>query len=309
MKTPTRLVTVVGFAMILGGCTAPDDPAVSEEALNGAQDPPGARVYRAKGGGHGGGGGSGAQLLTWHGGPVLHTNSTEAIFWGSEWSSASFAGDKITGLDTFFGGLGGSELRRDRRPSTAARNGTRDGARRRYLGHAFDTTAAPRQGAHGRRAPSPRRARSPTTTRIANARLLHLHVDGRGPRQLLRVAQLGHLLATARPSRSRTCRTSTASPAAIRATPRTGHSQGLAALANVTSHELLRGDHRPARHAAGSTPAARERRQVRLDASTAPCTLANGSTWKLQMEWSNAAYNGGTGFANLSGENGCIQGN
>ena len=33
------------------------------------------------------------------------------------------------------------------------------------------------------------------------------------------------------------------------------------------------------------------------------------TTWKVQMEWSNAAYNAGTGFANLSGENGCIQGN
>ena len=34
----------------------------------------------------------------------------EAIFWGSNWNNASFAGDKMDGLATFFNGFGGSNF-------------------------------------------------------------------------------------------------------------------------------------------------------------------------------------------------------
>src|SRR3569833_2169284 len=34
---------------------------------------------------------------------------TQAIFWGPEWQSANFAGDRITGLDDFYSGLDGSQ--------------------------------------------------------------------------------------------------------------------------------------------------------------------------------------------------------
>src|SRR5262245_3798318 len=56
------------------------------------------------------GGGGGSPLLSYGGGPVIHASKTMAIFWGSQWSDASFAGDKITGLDTFFGGWNGSQI-------------------------------------------------------------------------------------------------------------------------------------------------------------------------------------------------------
>ena len=37
-------------------------------------------------------------------------------------------------------------------------------------------------------------------------------------------------------------------------------------------------------------------------------TLSNGSQWKVQGEWSNNAYNAGTGYPNRSGQNGCLGG-
>jgi len=37
-----------------------------------------------------------------------------------------------------------------------------------------------------------------------------------------------------------------------------------------------------------------------------PVAFANGSVWKLQMEWSNAAYP--NAYANRSGQLGCLQG-
>src|SRR5262249_2122707 len=43
-------------------------------------------------------------LLSYHGGPVLKSSNTAAIFWGPQWSNSSFAQDKITGMNAFFQG-------------------------------------------------------------------------------------------------------------------------------------------------------------------------------------------------------------
>jgi hypothetical protein len=86
----------------------------------------------------------------------------------------------------------------------------------------------------------------------------------------------------------------------------TGHSQGLAALANVTSHELSEAITDP-RGAGWFDSSGQENGDKCAWAFVAPVTLSNGSKWKLQMEWSNAIYP--NGFANRSGQNGCLQGN
>jgi hypothetical protein len=44
--------------------------------------------------------------MTYHGGKVMTTGIVQAIFWRTSWSSA--AGDKITGLDSFYQGFSGS---------------------------------------------------------------------------------------------------------------------------------------------------------------------------------------------------------
>ena len=47
--------------------------------------------------------------LRWWGGTIMPTVQTQAIFWGPNWSDATFTGDKITGLDTFYIGMGSSD--------------------------------------------------------------------------------------------------------------------------------------------------------------------------------------------------------
>ena len=37
-------------------------------------------------------------------------------------------------------------------------------------------------------------------------------------------------------------------------------------------------------------------------------TFSNGTRWSIQGEWSNAAYDSGTGYPNSSGQNGCLDG-
>src|SRR2546428_12318213 len=46
--------------------------------------------------------------MTWHGGNILTTTQTAAIFWGTNWGNSSFVSDKITGLDSLYNSLGGS---------------------------------------------------------------------------------------------------------------------------------------------------------------------------------------------------------
>src|SRR4051794_13360705 len=46
--------------------------------------------------------------LTWHGGPVMSSARATAIFWGPSWGNANFRADKMSGLDSFYQGIGGS---------------------------------------------------------------------------------------------------------------------------------------------------------------------------------------------------------
>ncbi len=47
---------------------------------------------------------------------------------------------------------------------------------------------------------------------------------------------------------------------------------------------------------------------MRLDLQRPLVAFSNGSTWKLQGEWSNAAYTAGTGYRNSSNQPGCLDG-
>jgi hypothetical protein len=86
------------------------------------------------------------------------------------------------------------------------------------------------------------------------------------------------------------------------------HSQGLAALANVSAHELsetLTDQHADAWYDGTGNENADK---CAWAFGTPLLTLGNGSQWKIQGNWSNAAFNAGTGYANRSGQTGCIDG-
>ena len=58
--------------------------------------------------------------MTYHGGKIMTDRVSKAIFWGPSWTNASFAGDKITGLDDWYTGHSGSNYAKTRRTSTPA---------------------------------------------------------------------------------------------------------------------------------------------------------------------------------------------
>lgn len=281
------------------GGVAPVDESVNEavhgeNGLSGAPEP---KVHWAKGSRPGGGGGS--PLLTLHGGNVLTQTVTQAIFWGN-WSNP---GDKISGIDSFFQGWGGSGMAGDSTEYYGTTNGqvTRTST---YLGHVIDSSAAPSKALT-------------TSGAVAEAcKITNNNPDPNGVYFIYTSTGAGRVSYCAWHSWG-TC--SNGAPIQVAYMPNidgiagcdpqsdvTSQSQGLAALANVTSHELSETITDP--RGTGWTDASGSENGDKCAWSFAhDVTLSNGTTWKLQMEWSNAAYSAGTGYANTSGQKGCLQ--
>ena len=82
-------------------------------------------------------------------------------------------------------------------------------------------------------------------------------------------------------------------------------SQGLAALANVTSHELSEAITDP--RGAGWFDSSNGENGDKCAWSFHNDVSFGGKSWKLQMEWSNNAFDNSSGYANRSGQLGCLQ--
>jgi hypothetical protein len=87
------------------------------------------------------------------------------------------------------------------------------------------------------------------------------------------------------------------------------HSQGLAALANVSGHELSEARSDPSSPGAWYDSSGAENGDKCAWTWGVPLvTFSDGNKWKVQGEWSNAAYTAGTGYPNSSGHRGCLDG-
>ena len=76
-------------------------------------------------------------LMTYRGGEVLRTPiKTQAIFWGSEWSTPKYAGDKVDGINRLFSGIGNSAYL-----NIVGEYGAT--ASVKHTGHSFDTSVFP----------------------------------------------------------------------------------------------------------------------------------------------------------------------
>jgi len=295
-------------ALLVGGCSsgASNAPSADDGTLDpqatGEQGMHGAPEHLFLGRGEAGRPGGGSPLMTSHGGTVLPTNKTKAIFWGPKWAT-SWENGKIAGLDEFFTGFGGSNYAK---ASTeyAGTNGQVT-ATSTYLGHEIDTRPAPSKALSVSSAVS---EACSITNNAPDPSALYLIYTETGA---------GHVNYCAWHSWG-SC--SNGAPVQVAYMPNidglagcdpqdtwTPHSQGLAALANVTAHELSEAITDP-RGAGWFDSSGAENGDKCAWTFNARVTLHNGSTWKLQGEWSNAAYNNNTGYPNRSGQNGCLDG-
>jgi hypothetical protein len=149
MKNPV-LVSLATIA-ILAGCASPDTSPTSPAATpsftyelavpGNAGDTP-ARVYLSRDVGHAGKPGGTPSPLLWHNGAVMDDAAVTAIFWGSSWGISSYLGDKVTGLDSFYGGIGGTSYIKTNTEYKGS-NGTQFGGGISYDGHVIDASAGP----------------------------------------------------------------------------------------------------------------------------------------------------------------------
>jgi hypothetical protein len=237
-------------------------------------------------------------LLTWHNGPVMHSTTVVPVFWGASWSNSSFAGDKITGLDYVYSHVGGSRYAhtnseyRDNAGNVNTTNISKSG-------DLNDLTATP-SGAPSTSQVLAEVAKVTNNHPVANA-YYPVYSDQRrgnagycawhstGTIGGIRV-QFGFFFSL------------DGDPGCDPQSPTNlGHSQGLSALANVTGHELSEMLTDPQLNAWYDRQGSENSDKC---AWTFSGLVTIGSqSWKIQGNWSNAAANANSGYANV----GCIQ--
>jgi len=241
-------------------------------------------------------------LMTYHNGKIMRTAVTANIFWGKSWGT--YTGDEITGLDTWYNGFPNSNYSKTSDEYTGT-NG-QVGATTTYLGSVIDTSAA--TGGN---------STSPILAEVCKA-TIKPDSSGNGYYSVYTDLPRGNANYCAWHSYG-TCNGTPVQFAFFwkldgdagcdpQSTVST-ESQGLAALANVSGHELSEARTDPASPGAWYDSSGQENGDKCAWTFNVPSvTFSNGSQWKIQGEWSNAAYTAGTGYRNSSGQKGCLDG-
>ncbi|MGZ4819265.1 MAG: hypothetical protein ACXVZJ_11605 [Terriglobales bacterium] len=244
---------------------------------------------------------SSANML-FHNGQIMPTAVSKVILWGPSWTNSNFIGDKITGLDSWYAGFSGSKYAATSDEYTGT-NGQVTSATT-YGGHLVDTTTASGGG----------------STSAILAEVCHMignAVVSNGYYPVYTDLPRGNAGYCAWHSYG-TCGTTPVQFAFFweldgdagcdPQDTQTGHSQGLAALANVSAHELSEARTDPRNGGWYDSRGSENGDKCAWTFNVPYVTFPNGTMWKLQGEWSNAAYTAGTGYPNNSGQNGCLDG-
>jgi len=298
--------------MVVACLTFLSVPLFAQDAQSGHgnPEPPMAGIHWARGqapdhSARSGESGSSPNLI-WHGGNIMFTADTTAIFWGQSWANDAFKSDKVSGLDAFYSGIGGSPYARTSDEYTDSSGAVTDTIT--YLGgHIVDTSAAPRSGS--RTAPilaEVCKVLSNVSNPVPNG-YYPVYVDTpRGHAGFCAWHSSGSCNGT--PVQFAFFFNLDGDPGCDPQDTSGLHSQGLAALANVSGHELSEARTDPRLNAWYDSSGQENADKCSWSFGTPLLTFSNNSKWKIQGNWSNRAYTGGTGYANGSGQNGCIDG-
>jgi len=263
--------------------------------------------------GHGNGRGNGhtggsrprsSPNMTYHCGAIMPTATIKAIFWGTSWNTASAVGDKVTGVDAFYSGFSGSNYAKTSDEYTDS-SGHQVGPTTAYQGRLIDTAAASggsntsvilNEVAKEITSPDPSgNGYYPVYTDVprGNANYCAWHSTGTVHGVTVEFAFFFRL---------------DGDPGCDPQDTTTGHSQGLAAVANVSAHELSEARSDPNLNAWYDNQGQENGDKCAWTFNVPSVKFSDGTAWKVQGEWSNQAYNSGTGYANLSGQRGCLDG-
>jgi hypothetical protein len=238
--------------------------------------------------------------MTYHGGKILTTAVTQNIFWGTSWGNK--AGDKITGLDSWYVGFENSPYAETSDEYTGS-NG-QVGPATTYLGHVIDTSRA----ASGNN----------TSNILAEVcRRATLDPNGNGYYSVyVDLSRKGNYCAyhswgscNGTPVQFAFFWKLDGDPGCDPQSTVPNESQGLAALANVSGHEVSEARTDPTGAGWFDSGGAENGDKCVWTFNVPYVTFGNGTEWKIQGEWSNAADDGGFGYPNSSGQVGCLDGN
>jgi len=239
--------------------------------------------------------------MLYHNGVILTSVTAQSIFWGPSWTNSGFVGDKITGLDSWHTGFSGSNYAKTSDEYTGS-NG-QVGPTVTYQGHTIDTTTA----ANG----------SSTAAILAEVCKVIASPVSNGYYPVFTDVKRGNAGYCAYHSFG-TCGSTTVQfafffsldgdPGCDPVDTSGLHSQGLAALANVSGHELSETRTDPDNGGWYDRQGAENGDKCAWTFNVPLVTFSNGTQWKIQGEWSNAAYTAGTGYPNSQGQKGCLDG-
>jgi hypothetical protein len=232
-----------------------------------------------------------------HGGTVLGSTEVKAIFWGTSWGDSSFVGDKVSGLDSFYNGVGNTGYLGTNSEYSGSNGAVGTGVS--YGGHVVDTSPGPT------RAPSTADVLAEVsrfvTNPVANG-YYPVYVDlRRGHNGYCAWHSWGSIGGV--PVQFGFFFNLDGDAGCDPGDTSTGHSQGLAALGNVSGHELSETITDPRGDAWYDNSGAE-------NADKCAWTFNGnenfrGSQWLIQGNWSNNAYNHRSGYDGA----GCINGN
>ena len=237
-------------------------------------------------------------LLTWHFGPVMHSTTVAPIYWGSKWGDSSFVDDKVSGLDTFYSKVHGTAYAHTNSEYTDGA-GNVSTTNISQSSDATDTSAAP--------------SGAPSTGQVLQevAKVTSGHPQAGAYYPVYSDQPRGNAGYCAWHSSGTINGIQVefgfffnldSDPGCDPGAPTNlGHSQGLSALANVSGHELSEMLTDPQLNAWYD-------QQGSENADKCAWTFnglvtIGGQSWKIQGNWSNAAANTNSGYAN----GGCIQ--
>ena len=237
-------------------------------------------------------------LLTWHFGPVMHSTTVAPIYWGSKWGDSSFVDDKVSGLDTFYSKVHGTAYAHTNSEYTDGA-GNVSTTNISQSSDATDTSATP--------------SGAPSTGQVLQevAKVTGGHPQAGAYYPVYSDQPRGNAGYCAWHSSGTINGIQVefgfffnldSDPGCDPGAPTNlGHSQGLSALANVSGHELSEMLTDPQLNAWYD-------QQGSENADKCAWTFnglvtIGGQSWKIQGNWSNAAANTNSGYAN----GGCIQ--